>query len=99
MLDALRACNVTVSRLLLIGGAAQSAAVQTILTQMVDVPVLLPAFDEYVAKGAGMQAAAALTGSFPSWLSSVRELPDAAIEARIGEQHAAAKVGLGYSAG
>ncbi|MGC5224963.1 FGGY family carbohydrate kinase [Micromonospora sp. DT81.3] len=99
MLDALRACDVTVRRLLLIGGAAQSAAVQTILPQLVDVPVLVPVLDEYVAKGAGMQAGAALTGSFPSWSVTSTELPGAALEPRIGEQHTAAKALLGYSTG
>jgi len=98
MLDALRACDVRVSRLMLIGGAAQSKAVQTILTEMVDTPVVVPELDEYVTKGAAMQAAAALLGSFPTWPVTLTELPEAPLEVRIGEQHAAAKAVLGYGA-
>ena len=96
MLDALGECDVNASRLLLIGGAAKSPAVQRILTQLVDVPVVVPDSDEYVTKGAAMQAAAALTGSFPSWEVAVAELPAAPLEAQIVEQHATAKTMLGY---
>lgn len=98
MLDALRACGVSVSRLLLIGGAAQSPAVQQILAQMVDVPVAVPVFDEYVAKGAAMQAASTLTGDFPSWPVAVTPLPSSPLEPRIGAQHRAAQSALGYTA-
>jgi xylulokinase len=97
MLDALRACDVTASRLLLIGGAAQSPAIQRILTQMVDIPVLVPALDEYVTKGAAMQAAAALTGSFPLWPVAKAELPAAPLKEQIVAQHSAAKEALGYT--
>ena len=97
MLDALRACGLNTRRLLLIGGAAQSLAVQQIVTQLVDVPVSVPAFDEYVAKGASMQAAVALTGDFPSWSISLTELPPLADDGRVGEQRAAAMAALGYS--
>lgn len=96
MLDTLRDCNVQTNRLMLIGGAAESPAVQRILTQMVDIPVVVPEFDEYVTKGAAMQAAMALTGSFPSWPTAKAELPSEALEAQIAEQHAAAKALLGY---
>ncbi|MFD4422202.1 FGGY family carbohydrate kinase [Agromyces sp. NPDC058484] len=97
MIDALRACDVRVDRLLLIGGAAESPAVQRVLTQMVDVPVFVPHSDELVTKGAAMQAVSTLTGTFPSWPLSMTELTDAPLEARIGEQHEAAKASLGYA--
>lgn len=96
MLDALAACEVRVDKLLLIGGAAASPAVQKILTQMVNVPVVVPDSDEYVTKGAAMQAASTLTGSFPSWPLSMTELPETSLEPRIGEQHEAAKASMGY---
>lgn len=96
MIDAMAACDIPVERLLLIGGAARSAAVQTILTELVDVPVIIPAADEYVTKGAGMQAACALTGEFPEWHVDRRELPATAREPRIGSQHADAMAALGY---
>jgi len=98
MLDALRACGVSVGRLMLIGGAAQSVAVQQILTQMVDLPVSVPGLDEYVAKGAAMQAASALSGTFPRWPVEFTFLPRVPLEGRISDQHRAAKVRLGYEA-
>ncbi|MBF4577879.1 FGGY family carbohydrate kinase [Frondihabitans sp. VKM Ac-2883] len=97
MLDALNRCGIEPKRLLLIGGGAQSAAVQQIATQMVDVPIAVPAPEEYVTKGASMQAAAALTGAFPTWSVEFTDLVARPIEARIAEQHEAAKVALGYS--
>ena len=39
MLELMAACGLRVERLMLIGGAAGSVAVQTILAQMVDVPL------------------------------------------------------------
>ena len=96
MLDALDGCGLRPERLLLIGGAAGSGAVQTVLAQMVDVPVVIPEIDEYVTKGAALQAGAALTGSFPSWRASVQELPRVGLEKQISQQHKAAMSALGY---
>jgi xylulokinase len=96
MLDLLRNCKVNAHRLMLIGGAAESPAVQKILSQMVNIPVVVPEFDEYVTKGAAMQAAAALVGSFPSWHVVTAELPTAPLQTQIVEQHTAAKTLLGY---
>lgn len=95
MLDALRACDVEVRTLQVIGGAAQSPAVQEILTQMVDVPVVVPAIDEYVTKGAAMQAASALTGVAPHWPVESSALPRRAAEPAIVRQHTAAMTALG----
>ena len=66
-LDAVRAVGVHEQRILLIGGAAQNAAVATVAAQVFDAPVVVPAPGEYVADGAATQAAWALTGERPAW--------------------------------
>jgi len=66
-LDAVRAVDVTEQRIMLIGGAAQNIAVTTIAAQVFDAPVVVPAPGEYVADGAAVQAAWALTGEHPIW--------------------------------
>ncbi len=66
-LDALRAVGVRERRLALIGGGAQSGALQRIATQVFDAQVTVPEPGEYVAHGAAIQAAWALTGERPSW--------------------------------
>ncbi|GAB3401581.1 xylulokinase [Schumannella luteola] len=96
MLDALHACDVPTNRLLLIGGAAQSPAVQAILGELVDIPVAVPAPDEYVTMGAAMQAAAAAEGAFPAWRVAVDELAAVPFEPQVGAQYEAAKTALGY---
>lgn len=96
MLDALERCGVTTDRVVLIGGAAQSAGVQHVLTQMIDVPVVVPEPEEYVAKGAAMQALAAISGAFPVWSTNGDELAPRPRERRIGQQHDAAKLAMGY---
>jgi xylulokinase len=96
MLELLRASGVAVSKLLLIGGAAQSTAVQRILTEMVDVPVFVPERDEYVAKGAAMQAAGALTAQFPIWPVAATELSRQKLQSAAQDQHRLAMESLGY---
>ncbi len=66
-LDAVQAAGVEARRILLIGGAAQNPAVATIATQVFDVPVAVPEPDEYVARGAAVQAAWVATGERPDW--------------------------------
>ena len=68
-LDALRAARLPVDRVLLIGGAAASAAVQAIAPDLFGVPVRVPSPGEYVALGAARQAAWALSGGEhpPAW--------------------------------
>jgi len=56
-LDALRRLGVPLHRALLIGGAAQSEAVQQIAPALFGVPVEVPPPGEYVALGAARQAA------------------------------------------
>ena len=99
MLRALQRLDVPVERLFVIGGAAKNAAVQQILPSLVDVPVLVPADGEYVALGASVQAAAALTGEFPAWPRQAQELPQQPTDETVMNQHEAAKEALGYPAG
>ncbi|WP_104180636.1 FGGY family carbohydrate kinase [Arthrobacter sp. B0490] len=72
-LDAVRAAGVAPRHLLLIGGAAQNAAVQEVAAQVFDLPVRIPVPGEYVARGAAVQATWALTGSRPRWVVDARE--------------------------
>jgi xylulokinase len=74
-LAALQAQGVTASRVILVGGGAQSAAVQQTAGQLLGVPTLVPQPGEYVATGAARQAAAALTGSFPVWELAAQTAP------------------------
>jgi xylulokinase len=66
-LEALRAVGMQVNRVQLIGGGAQSKAVQVIAPEVLGVPVTVPEAAEYVALGAARQAAWALTGALPVW--------------------------------
>ena len=54
-------------RILLIGGAARSKAVQEITAEMFASKIEVPPAGEYVADGAARQAAWALTGKLPTW--------------------------------
>jgi len=66
-LDAVAALGVRSRRILLVGGAAQNAAIPVIASQVFDLPVHVPQPGEYVAAGAAAQAAWALTGALPNW--------------------------------
>jgi len=57
-MDALRALDIPLERALLIGGGAQSEAVQQIAAGVLGLPVEVPEPAEYVALGAAAQAAA-----------------------------------------
>jgi xylulokinase len=65
--DALRAQDVPVNRVLLLGGAARSRAVQALAPALLGAPVILPEPAEYVALGAARQAAWAVSGDVPTW--------------------------------
>lgn len=69
MLDALRDTGAEVRRVLLIGGAARSEAVQAIAPGLFGVDVDIPEPAEYVAIGAAKQAAWARSGNAepPEW--------------------------------
>jgi xylulokinase len=73
---ALRATGVEVRRVLLIGGASRSSAVQAVAAGLFGVPVDLPDPDEYVALGAARQAAWVHSGDAepPAWPRPSRTL-------------------------
>jgi xylulokinase len=66
-LAAVQGQGVTAERLLVIGGAALNPAVQAIAAQVFAEPVVVPEPGEYVALGASVQAAWALTKRRPEW--------------------------------
>ena len=68
-IDNLAACGITPERVVLIGGAARSAAVRAIAPAVFGVPVTVADPAEYVAIGAARQAAWALSGAAepPDW--------------------------------
>jgi xylulokinase len=74
-LDAVLRQGVVARRLLLIGGAAQNPAVSAIAAQVFDLPVVVPQPAEYVALGAAVQAAWALTGTRPHWTVDIAASP------------------------
>jgi xylulokinase len=95
-LDALTAFDVPVRRVLLIGGAAASAAVREIAPSVLGAPVLLPDPGEYVALGAARQAAWSLAQSTspPQWARAMSgEVADVdeAVGTLVREQYAAAR--------
>ena len=92
-LEAVRSQGVVVSRVLLIGGAAQNPAVRAIAAQLFDNAVVIPAPGEYVADGAAVQAAWALTGARPEWRISLAAEPPADFRPVIRSQYAAHRVG------
>jgi xylulokinase len=82
-LDALRDNGVPVHRVLLIGGAARSTAVQAVASGIFGAPVSVPSPGEYVALGAARQAAWVLARSRgdgveepPGWAIGAPEVPD-----------------------
>ena len=74
-LAALQVQGVAVRRILLVGGGAQSAAVQEVAAGLLGTHITVPQPGEYVADGAARQAAAALTGRFPAWAADAVDLP------------------------
>ncbi|MBF4163518.1 xylulokinase [Nocardioides acrostichi] len=62
-LDALVRQGVSAERVVLIGGAARSPAVQAVAPEVFGVPVVVPPAAEYVALGAARQAAEALAAA------------------------------------
>ncbi|RFA16413.1 xylulose kinase [Subtercola boreus] len=89
--SAIRDLGVATKRVLLIGGAAQNEAVQSVAAQVFDVPVSVPTPGEYVADGAARQAAWTLSGARPAWpISFVAELAVDTVPA-IARQYVAAQ--------
>lgn len=88
-LDAVGAQGVRAERAMLIGGAAQNAAVQTVAAQVLEVPVTIPEPGEYVAAGAAVQAAWALAGERPRWPVRAVPVQNVGHEPIIRQQYAA----------
>ncbi|MFF2086934.1 xylulokinase [Nocardia sp. NPDC058176] len=76
--DSLRAIGIPIEHALLIGGGARSSALRHAAAEVFEMPVLVPAPEEYVALGAARQAAWALHGGTepPAWATRI----DATIE-------------------
>lgn len=79
-IEALRAQGARVERVLLIGGASASQAVQHVAASIFGVPVAVPEPGEYVGIGAARQAAWALSGAAnaPQWpvrLADTKDVP------------------------
>jgi len=91
--DALRGQGVLPRRVLLIGGAAVSAAVRTVASQLFALPVHVPAPGEYVAEGAARQAAWALAGTAepPHWQHPPTEVIEADPQPQVRAAYAAAR--------
>ncbi|WP_350002520.1 FGGY family carbohydrate kinase [Pseudarthrobacter sp. WHRI 8279] len=85
-LAALQGQGVEARRIILVGGGAQSTAVQQAAAQLLGIDITVPRPGEYVADGAARQAAGALTGHFPQWALDAVDLPagrdDAGVLAR-----------------
>ncbi|RNL49152.1 xylulokinase [Arthrobacter oryzae] len=86
-LDALQELGYPARRLLLIGGAVQNPAVQRIAAQVFDLPVQIPTPGEYVARGAAVQAAWALTGTRPGWDVALDATPEPDFQALISTNY------------
>jgi xylulokinase len=92
-IDALIAVGTPVSRVLLIGGGAQSQAVREIAPAVFGCPVVVPAPSEYVADGAARQAAWAVSGAAapPHWSALSGESYEAAVTPAVRDAYAAAR--------
>jgi xylulokinase len=92
-LDALRAQGIAARRVLLVGGAARSAAVRHIAPKVLGLPVDVPEPGEYVAAGAARLAAWVLAGSPqpPAWSAGPAERYEADPTPVVREQYAAAR--------
>jgi xylulokinase len=88
-IEAVVAQGVTVERVLLIGGAARSPAVQQLAPGIFGRPVLVPPPGEYVADGAARQAAWVLSGAdaAPEWAQPGLQEFDAAPAAHVRERY------------
>jgi xylulokinase len=93
-LDALREQGVTVERLFLIGGGAQSVAVRQVAPAVFGIDVVVPTPGEYVADGAARQAAWVLSGEAepPAWSAAgSAEVFTAEATPLVREQYAAVR--------
>ena len=79
-----------IGRVLLVGGAARSAAVRALAPAILGRPVLVPPPGEYVALGAARQAAWALAGTPapPTWPARGADLLEADPQPEVRERYA-----------
>jgi xylulokinase len=92
-LDAIRAADIAIRRVLLIGGGARSEAVRQIAPAVFGVPVAVPEAAEYVADGAARQAAWLLAGDEapPDWRLATTRRYEAEPEPAVRERYAAVR--------
>ena len=96
-LDALISQGISVERIYLIGGGAQSPALRQIAPTILGHPVIVPPPGEYVADGAARQAAWALAeqatpgAAQPDWTREGTEVFDAAPAPQVRERYAAVR--------
>ncbi|MCL1899739.1 MAG: xylulokinase [Promicromonosporaceae bacterium] len=97
-LDALKALDVPIERVMLIGGAAQNPALQEIAPQIFGLPISIPEPGEYVADGAARQAAWVLASAAagepaaqPAWSTKMFLTLPADPKPLIREQYAAVR--------
>lgn len=92
-LDALLAQGARAERILLIGGAARSEAVRRVAPSVFGRPVLVPPAGEYVAEGAAVQAAWALSGTPepPRWTRQGLRTYEAEAAPEVRERYAQAR--------
>ncbi|SDE72843.1 xylulokinase [Blastococcus fimeti] len=89
-IEAVVAQGVAVERVLLVGGAARSPAVQQLAPGILGRPVLVPPPGEYVADGAARQAAWVLSGAAgpPEWAQPGLQVFEAAPAPEVRERYA-----------
>jgi xylulokinase len=90
-IDYVRACGISPSRVVLIGGAVKSRAIRAIAPGVFGMPVTVPEAAEYVALGAARQAAWALSGAGapPDWPARPATTHEAAPLPGVRERYAA----------
>ena len=91
--EALRRMGIAPTRILLIGGAAANPAVRQIAATIFDADIVMPAEGQYVARGAALQAAWALSGGpRPEWPTDVLSTVTAKPRAEVREAYTAARI-------
>ncbi len=75
--------GVSVTRILIIGGASKNPAIAPIASSLFGKPVFLPQDGEYVADGAAYQIAWTLIGARPQWRNSKMEMVESSPEPSI----------------
>ncbi|PQZ98150.1 xylulose kinase [Arthrobacter sp. MYb224] len=92
-LKALTDLGVLAERIVLVGGAARSVALQEISASVLGLPVSVPEPGEYVADGAARQAAGVLSGVLPLWPTNEALLATSEPDSRVLRQYRQAASG------